>query len=142
MQTLLLNTVHRQTHFSKKQKPLESKQKSWFLQRESQQQRNLQRVPNRKPQHGKDYWENIFREINMDYIPLDYVNTLVVTFQDKTIWEIDMMNRDLGDDPETVLDEFFNEYEETISTVDFRLDLERLKTDISKRTNRFLKLNK
>jgi len=78
----------------------------------------------------------------MDYIPLDYVNTLVVTFQDKTIWEIDMMNRDLGDDPETVLDEFFNEYEETISTVDFRLDLERLKTDISKRTNRFLKLNK
>lgn len=78
----------------------------------------------------------------MDYIPLDYVNTLVVTFQDKTIWEIDMMNRDLGDDPETVLDEFFNEYEETISTVDFRLDLERLKTDISKRTNKFLKLNK
>lgn len=99
-------------------------------------------MPKRKPQHGKDYWENIFREINMDYIPLDYVNTLVVTFQDKTIWEIDMMNRDLGDDPETVLDEFFNEYEETISTVDFRLDLERLKTDISKRTNKFLKLNK
>ena len=78
----------------------------------------------------------------MDYIPLDYVNTLVVTFQDKTIWEIDMMNRDLGDDPETVLDEFFNEYEETISTVDFRLDLKKLQTDVAKRTHRFLKLNR
>ena len=78
----------------------------------------------------------------MDYIPLEYINTLVVTFKDKTIWEIDMQNRDLGDDPESALDEFFNEYEETIASVDFRLDLERLKKDVSKRTHKFLKLNK
>ena len=78
----------------------------------------------------------------MDYIPLEYINTLVVTFKDKTIWEIDMQNRDLGDDPESALDEFFNEYEETIASVDFRLDIERLKKDVSKRTHKFLKLNK
>ena len=97
---------------------------------------------NKATPHTKDYWENIFQEINMDYIPLEYINTLVVTFKDKTIWEIDMQNRDLGDDPESALDEFFNEYEETIASVDFRLDLERLKKDVSKRTHKFLKLNK
>ena len=42
----------------------------------------------------------------------------------------------LGDDKalEDVLQELFHEYENSIENIDFRLDIERLKNDIQKRT--------
>ena len=40
------------------------------------------------------------------------------------------------------LDDFFEEYDETISDVSFKLNLPKIKKDIGKRTRRFLKLNK
>lgn len=92
--------------------------------------------------YNKDYWENIFNEVEMEYIPIQYVNTVIVQFSDDVVWEIDMSDRDQSDDPGADLDDFFQEYEDSIKTVDFRLDLEKIKKDVSKRTHRFLKLNK
>ena len=50
----------------------------------------------------------------------------------------------LGDDKvlEDVLQELFNEYENSIGNIDFRLDTERLKNDIQKRTRVFMKKGK
>ncbi len=50
----------------------------------------------------------------------------------------------LGDDKvlEDVLQELFNEYENSIANIDFRLDTERLKNDIQKRTRVFMKKGK
>ncbi len=50
----------------------------------------------------------------------------------------------LGDDKvlEDVLQELFNEYENKIGNIDFRLDTERLKNDIQKRTRVFMKKGK
>jgi len=90
-----------------------------------------------------DYWNQIFSEIDMDFIPLEYINTVIVTFNDGKEWEIDIKKSvDSTTDVETVLDEFFKEYEHSIETVDFRLDTKGLQNDIAKRTHRFLKLNK
>lgn len=96
----------------------------------------------KKQKNDKDYWESIFNDVDMDFIPIQYVNTVIVTFEDRTIWEIDMSDRDQSNDPGADLEDFFEEYEDTIVSVDFRLDLERIKRDISKRTTKFLKLNK
>lgn len=90
-----------------------------------------------------DYWDEILQQIDMDYIPLEYMSSVVVTFTDGKEWEIEVkQSRDNDLDVETVLDDFFTEYEKTIDTVDFRLDLIKLKKDVAKRTHRFLKLNK
>ena len=50
----------------------------------------------------------------------------------------------LGDDKvlEDVLQELFDEYENSIENIDFRLDIERLKNDIQKRTRVFMKKGK
>lgn len=95
-----------------------------------------------KPKND-DYWDEILQSIDMDYIPLEYMSSVVVTFRDGKEWEIEVKKpRDNELDVEKVLDDFFLEYEDKIDTVDFRLDLKSLQNDVAKRTHRFLKLNK
>jgi hypothetical protein len=90
-----------------------------------------------------EYWEEILNDIDMDFIPIEYINTVVVGFKDGKEWEIDITkSKQETSDVDNVLEEFFEEYEDTIETVDFRLDTSRLKADIGKRTRRFLKVNK
>lgn len=95
---------------------------------------------------GKDYWEEIFDSVDMDFLPLEYVSTVVVTFNDKKVWEIDLdktKNKlDSEINIEDTLADFFETYEKDISDIDFRLDTDRIKRDIGKRTKRFLKLNR
>jgi len=43
---------------------------------------------------------------------------------------------------ETSLDEMFNLYQDSIESIDFRMDMDRVKADLSKRVKKFLKLNK
>ena len=90
-----------------------------------------------------DYWDKILSEIDMDYIPIEYMNTVVVRFHDGKEWEIDLNKPKQSEtDVEQILDDFFKEYEDSINTVDFRLDLKSLQKDVDRRTRRFLKLNK
>lgn len=91
---------------------------------------------------NNEYWEEIFDEVNYDYLPIEYVSTVIVTFIDKKVWEIDVHNKKNADDPADIIATFLEEYNDKIDTVDFRLDQRRLQKDVTKRTKRFLKLNK
>ena len=58
------------------------------------------------------------------------IPSIRVIFKDNKIWEIDMQSRNkLGDDKvlEDILQDLFNEYENSIGNIDFRVDTERLK---------------
>lgn len=96
-----------------------------------------------KHNERNDHWDKILSEIDMDYIPLEYINTVIVTFNDGKEWEIDLKKSSHKDtDVESVLDEFFREYQDDIENVDFRLNTKQLIQDINKRTKKFLKVNK
>ena len=100
-------------------------------------------------------------QINKKYFDDSFANDYLFTKQFNSIENIredclriapsikKKFNKELGeaiaggyhaDAPETT--KLFNEYEDTIQNIDFRLDTERLKKDIQKRTTRFLKVNK
>lgn len=87
-------------------------------------------------------WDEILDEVDYDYLPIEYVSVIVVTFLDGKIWEVDVNNKKTTEDPADIISAFLEEYNDKIDTVDFRLDVDRLKKDITKRTKRFLKLNK
>ena len=91
-------------------------------------------------------WPEVLKDIDVDVIPIEYLVTIRVMFKDKKIWEIDMQSsrNKLGDDKvlEDVLQELFDEYENSIENIDFRLDIERLKNDIQKRPRVFMKKGK
>lgn len=94
---------------------------------------------------GDDYWDPIFDSIDMQYLPLEYLDKILLTFEDGTQWDIDLKDsrqKQTVDQIETSLDELFEEYDPYIEEIDFRLDMERVKKDLTTRVFRFLKLNK
>ena len=102
-------------------------------------------MPKRKIETKDDGWEDILDEIEMDYLPIEYISNIVIKFKDGTTWDInvaDIKKKQSLDQIEDQLDEMFEEYDELIDILDFRLDIDRVQYDLTKRVLKFLKLNK
>ncbi len=91
------------------------------------------------PQEVIDHWPEVFKDVDIDVVPLQYLQTILVTFEDGKIWEIDTQKNSQNIDLEEAIESLFDEYADVIQSVDFRLDTARVKRDIKKRTAQFLK---
>jgi len=92
-----------------------------------------------------DDWEEIFDSIEVEYLPIEYVKSIAIRFNDKTIWDIDINDSKQSksiEEIELILEQLFEEYQQSISSIDYTLDFSRIKKDLSRRVYRFLKLNK
>jgi hypothetical protein len=82
-------------------------------------------------------WPDVFKDIQIDVVPIEYLHSVKVYFTDGKIWEIDVKKSlskpDL--DIETALTD-------SIANIDFRLDTQKVKRDIKKRTEIFMKKRK
>jgi len=89
-------------------------------------------------------WPEVFEEINLNVVPLKYLHSVQVKFKDSKVWNIEISRRRDTDwnDVEKQLHEIFVTYQDSIDNVDFKLDTDRIKKDIIKETNRFLKKRK
>ena len=99
---------------------------------------NIQKIDDKE-------WEEILDEIDLKFLPLEYLKTIIITFEDKTIWEIDLANTRKTQTEEKIeqtLDNLFEEYEGDISDLDFQLDIEKIKKYLNKRVSYFLKHNR
>jgi hypothetical protein len=75
-------------------------------------------------------------------IPIEYLLAIKVTFNDGKKWEIKVKNNRkklTNAGLEKTLNELFKTYTSSIKNVDFRLDTEKVKRDIEKRTKKFFK---
>jgi len=73
------------------------------------------------------------------------MNKCIVSFDSGTVWEIDIkdsLTKQPVEDIEDTLGELFDEYEDEIVSLDFRMDMDSIKKDLSKRVAKFIKLNK
>jgi hypothetical protein len=94
------------------------------------------------PEDKDKEWDKILDEINLAYLPIEYLKNIIITFEDGNVWDInisDSRKNQSIDDIEIALEELFEEYDETIESIDFRLDVDRVKKDLSKKVNRLLK---
>ncbi len=99
--------------------------------------------------HGKSlpkdviaHWPEVFGEIKLNVLPLRYLDCVLLNFKDGKVWEIKITKktRDVGwEQFERSISELVRTYEEKIDNVDFRLDTDRVKKDITKNTEKFLK---
>ena len=89
-----------------------------------------------------DQWPEIFGDVSLNAIPVPYLHSVLITFKDGRQWNVILNPEDqkseLGEIPKN-LTELFENYNQQIQNVDFRLDVERIKKDIMKSTKRFLK---
>jgi hypothetical protein len=97
------------------------------------------------PKDVVEHWPEVFGEITLNVVPLQYLDSITVTFKNNKVWEIKISSKQARDNWDTFeqnLKEMLSSYESDIENVDFKLDTERVKKDIIKNTSRFLKKRK
>lgn len=105
----------------------------------------MQKKPRKKqlPKEVIDHWPEVFKDVHIDVVPIEYLNSVRVEFVDGKIWDIDInTEKKPVKDLEKSLDDLFDQYQNVIKNVDFRLDTDKVKADITKRTKKFLKLRR
>jgi len=103
-------------------------------------------VPDNKlPPEIIKQWPEVLGDVDVQVIPIQYVEKIIVQFVDGRVWDIDVQSSIKNKphlDIESALSELFAEYEDTIANIDFRIDTAKVKTDIKNRTHRFIKTRK
>lgn len=97
------------------------------------------------PKEVIDYWPEVFGEVKLNVLPLRYLDVVLINFKDGKVWEIKITakaKRDGWESLEKTLSDLINSYESTIDNVNFKLDTIRVKKDIEKSTQNFLKKRK
>ena len=95
------------------------------------------------PKEVISHWPEVFDDVEINAVPLEYLDSVRVQFNDGKIWDIDInTSKNKVEDLEKSLDDLFEQYQDHIKTVDFRLNTEKVKRDITTRTKKFLKLRR
>ncbi len=94
-------------------------------------------------------WPEIFSDIEIKAVPLEYIDSMRVSFEDGKVWEIDISKtrksitkEEQQKELEETLRNFIEEYSTVIKTVDFRLKTQKVISDMKERTNKFMKKRK
>lgn len=100
----------------------------------------------RLPKDIVEHWPEVLKDVDIKVVPVKYLHAVRVYFTDGKVWDIDVATT-LKKNPseksiEKTLANLFNEYEDTIQNVDFRLDTAKVKADIQARTRHFMKKRK
>lgn len=94
------------------------------------------------PKDVVDQWPEVFSEVDVKAVPLAYLHSMRIIFNDGKVWDINIAShakKNGVEDLEEHLQELISTYEEAIEHIDFRLDVDRVKKDIIKQTKSFLK---
>lgn len=91
------------------------------------------------PKHIVKEWPEVFEDLYMNTMPVAYVDTMILEFNDGRIWQIDIKEQLKDTDPNDVakrLLETLSEYKDTIKKLDFKINIQKLKDDIKNRTDK------
>jgi len=99
---------------------------------------------NKLPPEVVKHWPEVFKDIEIKAVPIEYIHNIRVYFHDGRIWEIDMDKQKVATDQsiesiETSLETFLAQYDDEIDHVDFRLNSSKLVKDVKSRTQKFMK---
>lgn len=97
------------------------------------------------PKEVIDHWPEVFGEVKLNVMPLKYLHTVLVNFKDGKTWEIKITERTKREGwPafEKNLSDLVKNYEDRVENVDFKLDTPKVRKDIEKETQKFLKRKK
>jgi hypothetical protein len=102
---------------------------------------------NNLPPEVISHWPEIFKDVEIKAVPIEYIHTIHVYFHDGKIWQIDMDEQKAKDANdlngiENSLETFLEQYNDEISHVDFRLNTTKVVQDVKSRTKSFMKKRK
>lgn len=93
-----------------------------------------------------EHWPEVFEFIEINAIPVQYLDGIQVNFSDGTIYTIDIDSNKIKSDGvdalEEMLEDFFDEFDEDIDSIEFSLNAKKVKQDIQNQTKKFMKKRK
>jgi hypothetical protein len=95
----------------------------------------------RPPGHLVKEWPEVFEDLYMNTMPVAYLDRLRIEFSDGRIWEIDVQDQLTEVEADAMADRLlsiFNEYRDDIKKIDFKMNIEKLKKDITDETKKIL----
>ncbi len=97
-------------------------------------------MPKKLPNDVIQHWPEVFNDIDIQTIPVQYLSTIRIEFKDGTIWEIDCAAKaETGANLDKTIADLFEDYGNSILHVDFRLNTAKVKRDVQKKTRAFMK---
>ena len=96
---------------------------------------------NKFPPDVVRHWPEVFNDVEIETIPIEYLVSIRVEFNDGKTWEIEL-DKNANTSKEVLEDSlstFFEEYSDSISNIDFRMDTQRVIKDVKNRTRQFMK---
>jgi hypothetical protein len=102
-------------------------------------------VSDKLPPSIINQWPEVLKDIEIKAVPAEYLKAITVTFTDGNSWYIDINEEFANNDNISVedsLESFFEEYNDTITSIEFQLDAPTLISDIKSRTKTFMKKRK
>jgi hypothetical protein len=91
------------------------------------------------PRHLIKEWPEVFEDLYMNTMPVAYLDLIQLEFADGRVWEINIREELGKQNADSIADTLINtlqEYRDEIKKIDFKIDIEKLKKDISSETNK------
>ena len=90
------------------------------------------------PRHLVKEWPEVFEDLYMNTMPVAYLDYVRLEFADGRVWQLDIKVQLREEDPDVIagkLIDTLTEYKTDIKKIDFKVDIDRLKKDISDSTS-------
>ena len=85
------------------------------------------------------HWPEVFKDIDVKTVPLEYLQHIDVTFKNRKKWIIDCTPNISPTNFEKEIRDLFEQYGPQIKAVDFAIDSRKLKQDIQEGTQKVFK---
>jgi hypothetical protein len=92
----------------------------------------------RPPRHLVKEWPEVFEDLYMNTMPVAYLELVHLEFSNGRVWEInikDQLKQFNADEIADRLLDTLQEYKDEIQKIDFKVDIELLKKDITNSTD-------
>lgn len=92
------------------------------------------------PEHLIEQWPEVFTDLEINTMPVAYIDSVRLDFSDGSVWEIDVTSQLLSEDPNILAEkliETIEDHQDNIIKIDFKMDVERLMADIKSKTKKF-----
>lgn len=93
----------------------------------------------RPPAHLVDQWPEVFDDMLMNSMPLAYLQTIKLEFDDGRMWHISIEDLLETQTSDQVIEHLLTVLEDlSIINIEFDIDVDKLRTDIAAETKKFL----
>lgn len=93
------------------------------------------------PAHLVKEWPEVFEDLYMNTIPVAYIDLIHIEFYNGSVWEINVAEQLIYNEADSLAERLLDtlsDYKNEIANFDFKVNIDKLKTDIRSSSKKIL----